>query len=56
MDALSIAMLAWMAATIYLGVGFGLAASRQAREPYPTWDEYLSAIVWWLPDVARNRR
>ena len=48
MDALSIAMLAWLAATIYLGVSSAWQPRGQAREAVSTWDEYLSAIVWWF--------
>ena len=57
MSALEIVLLAWIGATIYLGVGFGCIVGRYGTaDSFHDFEEYLSAIVWWLPDLIGGRR
>ena len=54
MDALDIALFVWVLATIYLGAGVGYIQGKYGASAYLEFEEYLEAIVWWLPDVLRK--
>ena len=55
MGPLDIALLVWVLATIYLGAGFGYVVGRYgSADAFRSFGEYLSAVVWWLPDVIRQ--